>query len=223
MNDAVSIDDTFIARLKKGDEKAFHQLYLQFAPAMKLVCRRYVNTDADAEDVFHEGFMKVYKNVANLKNHNLFIGWMKKIFINTALDHIKKATVKVSDCFVEIMESEYGEDELYNNDSLNYEEKIAGSDFDIIREVDFSQEEILETLMFIPENFRTVFQLFVIDKYTHQEISDLLMINEKTSKTRMYRARMYIKKELVKRAMCKLNVNTYDFKQNSILFEISEK
>jgi RNA polymerase sigma-70 factor, ECF subfamily len=207
MDKGITIDDQFIAKLKKGDEESFHRLYDHIAPSMRLICRRYVNNEADAEDVFHEGFLKVFSSVGKLKNSGSFQGWMKRIFINTALDHYRKSKKKTVECIDEVKESRMigMEDDIPDDFDDNFETNLSevyGSE--IIRKVDFSRDEMLEVLNLIPEHFRVVFQLFVIDEYKHQEISELLAINEKTSKTRLLRARGLLKKELYKLAVQKL-------------------
>ena len=208
MDKGIIIDDQFVAKLKKGDEESFHRLYDYFAPAMRLVCRRYVKNDTDTEDVFHEGFLKVYENVRKLKDSGAFLGWMKRIFINTALDHCRKLKGNIVYCFIdEINESgmsglEIDEKEIFE---IGYSSDLSENDYEIIREVDFSQDEMLGALNLIPEHYRVVFQLFVIDEYKHQEIAELLSINEKTSKTRLLRGKGLLKRELFKLAIQKLS------------------
>jgi RNA polymerase sigma factor (sigma-70 family) len=206
MNKGITIDDHFVAKLKRGDEESFHRLYDQIAPAMRLVCRRYVKNDADAEDVFHEGFLKVYKSVRKLKNSNSFIGWMKRIFINTAIDHGKMLKGNLTECIDEVKESRMNglDDSSDDFDDINYK-SLTENECAIIRSVDFSQDEMLDALKLIPEHYRLVFQLFVIDEYKHQEIAELLSISEMTSKTRLLRGRGLLKKELCKLAIQKLS------------------
>jgi RNA polymerase sigma-70 factor (ECF subfamily) len=205
MNRGITIDDKLIVKLKRGDVGSFHKLYIAIAPQMRLVCCRYVKNEADAEDVFHEGFLKVYKHIGTLKNSGSFWGWLKRIFINTALDHyriLKEGKCEPIDGMNESKFSVEDEDNegLVINDLVNKE-----MDYETIRKIDFSQEEMLNALKNIPEHFRVVFQLFVIDEYKHQEIAEMLSINEKTSKTRLLRARGLIKGELYKLAIEKVN------------------
>jgi RNA polymerase sigma-70 factor (ECF subfamily) len=208
MDKGIIIDDKFIAKLKKGDEESFHRLYDHVAPAMRLVCKRYVKNEADAEDVFHEGFLKVFSSIRKLKNSGSFFGWMKRIFINTALDHYRKSKRKMVECIDEVNESRMIGLKADDPDDFDdsYDSTLSGEDeCVIIRKVDFTRDEMLGALNLIPEHYRVVFQLFVIDEYKHQEIADLLTINEKTSKTRLLRARGILKKELYKLAVQKLS------------------
>jgi RNA polymerase sigma-70 factor (ECF subfamily) len=206
MDRGIIFDEKFVAKLKKGDEESFHRLYNHVAPDMKLVCRRYVRTEADAEDVFHEGFLKVYTGVRKLKSSCSFMGWMKRIFVNTALDHIRKAKSRMAECIEGLNESRMVGLEENEADSFDdgHDFSVSEDECMIIRKVDFSQDELLEALNLISEHYRFVFQLFVIDNFKHQEIAEMLSINEKTSKTRLLRARGLLKKELCNLAMQKL-------------------
>jgi RNA polymerase sigma-70 factor, ECF subfamily len=204
MDRGIIINEKFIAKLKKGDVESFHQLYDSIAPAMRMVCKRYVGNNADAEDVFHEGFLKIYKNIGTLKNNSAFLGWLKRIFINTALDHcknLKKETTENIDDINEIKIDLSDESE----ELITASELVkAGASYETIRKIDFTQDEMLGTLENIPEHFRVVFQLFVIDGYQHRDIAEMLCINEKTSKTRLLRARGLLKEELYKLAIQRL-------------------
>lgn len=195
-------DDEFIARLKKGDVNSYHQLYNAIAPGMRLVCLRYVKDRDDAEDVFHEGFIKVYSKIKSLKDPNLFLAWMKRIFINTAIDFYKKKNAFHPECIDDIAENK-----ISNNIGDDIETNIDPSGeikYTVIQSVDFSEDDLLSALDTIPEHFKLVFQLFVIDGLKHREIAEMLQINEKTSKTRLLRARELIKNELQKLAEIKL-------------------
>jgi RNA polymerase sigma-70 factor, ECF subfamily len=194
-------DDEFIARLKKGDVSSYHQLYNAIAPGMRLVCLRYVKDKDDAEDVFHEGFIKVYSKIKSLKDPSLFLAWMKRIFINTAIDFYKKKNAFQPECIDDIAENK-----ISNNLNDDFATNVVTSgeiNYTAIQTVDFSENDLLGTLNTIPEHFKLVFQLFVIDGFKHREIAEMLQINEKTSKTRLLRARALIKVELQKLAVIK--------------------
>ncbi|NLU39164.1 MAG: RNA polymerase sigma factor [Bacteroidales bacterium] len=204
MNNRITIDDKLIDKLKKGDVKSFHWLYDSLSPAMRLICKRYVKTDADAEDVFQDGFLKIYANISSLKCPKAFMGWMKRIFINTALDYYKKESGRRSESIDDIIESRIEDqnntDDDWDENSLNN----ANVNYNAILHVDFTQEEMLTALNVIPGHFRIVFQLHVIDGYKHQEIAEMISINEKTSKTRLLRARTLLKEELNRMAIRKI-------------------
>jgi RNA polymerase sigma factor (sigma-70 family) len=208
MDKDIIIDEKFINKLKKGHERSYHQLYEYISPSMKMVCRRYVKSESESEDVFQDGFLKIYKNIEKLKSHESFMGWAKRIFINTSIDYLnlnKKGKVDYVD---EFRDSQFfAEIDEHSDNAINsdFEGDISDIDYSIIRKVDFSQEEMLEVLELIPEHFRIVFQLYSIDDFKHQEIAKLLAISESTSKTRLLRARGLLKQELRKLAFQKLN------------------
>lgn len=204
MNEELLIDEKFIRKLKQGDVKSYRMLYDAIASPMKLVCMRYVKIEADAEDVFQDSFLKIYTCINQLKNSNSFVGWMKRIFINASLDHLKNKPQNTP--FEDIPEGSYNENLLdsYSNESIELDGENKDVNFDVIRNVDFSQEDMLNALSNIPEHFRTVFQLFVIDHFKHKEIASVLEINVKTSKTRLLRARGLLKIELKRMAILKM-------------------
>jgi RNA polymerase sigma-70 factor, ECF subfamily len=205
MEKRITIDDKFIAKLKKGDVESFHRLYDSIARPMELVCNRYVRNSADAEDVFHEGFLKVYKSIGTLKNTTSFWGWMKRIFINTAIDHCKKSAEEKIENIDGINEAKIAVEDEDDENLVDIDIGSTGTNYETIRKIDFTQDEMLDTLKNIPEHFRVVFQLFIIDGFKHQEIAELLLINEKTSKTRLLRARGLLKEELYKLAIQKIS------------------
>lgn len=206
MSRELKIDDKFVRRLMKRDVEAFHQLYSAFESPMKLVCMRYIKVGADAEDVFQEGFLKVFNNIHQLKDSKLLVGWMKRIFINASLDFLKQKQKSLDaglDDFAEVSDRMYGEEDEYT-EKEEFCGKLEEIDYDVIRKVEFTEEDLLEALSKLPDHFRVVFQLHVIDKIKHSEIADLLDIKEKTSKTRLLRARGLLKKEMQLMAMEKL-------------------
>ncbi|MBN2166099.1 MAG: RNA polymerase sigma factor [Marinilabiliaceae bacterium] len=200
INDCIN-DDKFIKLLKKGDVNSYHQLYNIIAPCMRAVCLRYVKNKEDAEDVFQEAFIKVFNKIQTLNNNSLFLGWMKKIFVNTALDFCKNKKTYTNENIENITERKYI-DNFNDDDEIVI--KKGEINYKLIRQADFSENELLVVLNNIPEHFRNVFQLYAIDGFKHREIAEMLSINEKTSKTRLLRARAIIKKELQVIAEAKL-------------------
>lgn len=208
MDKDIIIDEKFINKLKKGHERSFHLLYEYISPSMRMVCRRYVKSESESEDVFQEGFLKIYKNIGKLKSPESFMGWAKRIFINTSIDYLKlnlKGKIDYVDEFRDsqiLAEIDEQSDNVFNSD---LEGDISDIDYSLIRKVDFSQEEMLEVLELIPEHFRIVFQLYSIDDFKHQEIAKMLAISESTSKTRLLRARGLLKQKLGRLALQKIN------------------
>jgi RNA polymerase sigma factor (sigma-70 family) len=157
----------------KGDRKAFDAVYAAFSAAMFALCLRYTRCSDDAQDVLQEAFIKVYKSCDQYSMDKHLAAWIKTITINTALSYIKK----------------------------NYRFELHEDDdfFDEQQEVHFDQEDqenlknkLIRILNELPDGYRTVFNLFVIDNLTHKEIAEYLSISESTSKTQYFKAKKMI-------------------------------
>ena len=172
-------------------------LYKMFAAQMHGLCYRYLGDTEITKDIVQEGFIKVFSNIKKFKGKGSFEGWMKRIFVNTAISYIRKNNKNQKHySFDEVNESNFvgsngeSEEEL---DVFNQpdEETVLNN---------LSEEELLSALQKIPENFKIVFNLYCIENIKHDEIAKLLKISVATSRTRLLRARSLLKKEL--HAMC---------------------
>ncbi len=192
-------EDKLIRSLKRKSKKAFHQIYERYADDMRFVCTRYIKDHDELSDVVQEGFLKLYHRIDQYKGDGHFEGWLRRIFINTSLDHLEKKKNRY-----EVYELNGGEEneKEYNLNLENTNENtselidLPGHDNE---KLEFSQQELLEMVNELPEHFRVVFNLYVIDEYKHKEISEMLNINLKTSKTRLSRARKILKEKIVKK------------------------
>lgn len=160
-------------QFSKGNRKAFDAVYAAFSAAMFGVCLRYTRCQDDAQDVLQETFIKVYRNCSQYTLDKPLAAWIKTITINTALTYIRK----------------------------NYRFELHEEDdfFDGQQEVDFDPEDqellkkkLLQVLNQLPDGYRTVFNLFVIENLTHKEIAEYLSISENTSKTQYFKAKKMI-------------------------------
>jgi len=152
---------------KKHDPYAQAELYEEYAPQFMGLCMRYLKQKEDAEDVLMEAFVQIFSKIAHYKNQGSFEGWMKRITINQCLMHLRKRKMTFSE--------------------LDHKaEKPSQSDgpLDAIYE-----KEILALLAQLPDGYRTVFNLYVIEGYKHREIADLLNISINTSKSQLILAR----------------------------------
>jgi len=172
-------------------------LYEMFAPQMHGLCFRYLGDSETTKDIVQEGFIKVFSNIKQYKGKGSFEGWMKRIFVNTAISYIRKNNKNQKHIsFDEVNEATFNgsngentpESKVYED--VNNESAVA----------DLTEEELLSALQKIPENFRTVFNLYCIENIKHDEIAKMLKISVATSRTRLLRARGQLKKEL--HAMC---------------------
>jgi RNA polymerase sigma-70 factor (ECF subfamily) len=157
---------------KKEKRSSQELLYKRYARKMKGVCLRYANDDMDADDILQEGFIKVFNNISEFRMQGSLEGWIRKIMINTALNRIRLSNKKTD--YLEDMDMDipYNEHLL---EKLNY-------------------KEILSLLKKLPEGYRAVFNLFVVEGYSHQEISEQLGIEVVTSRTQLSKARKHLQK-----------------------------
>lgn len=161
--------DNLIPRLCAKDRLAQKELFERYSPKMLSVCRAYVSDLHHAEDCMLKGFMKVFKNVDNFKSEGRFEGWIRRIMVNECLDFIKLTKSLV-----------YLEEVSVPYEAYEETENFTGID----------AQALLDQL---PESYRTVFNLFVLEEYSHKEIAQLLSISESNSKSILLRAKNKLK------------------------------
>lgn len=169
----------------QGDTKAKKELYDKFAPKMLSICYRYASSRDNAEDIFQEGFFKVYTNLNKLRNPSSIEAWMKKIFINEALQVFKRESKSVQ---YDILNG-------YENTQL-HESRIID---------DMQTLELTKLIQQLPVQMRLVFNLYVIEGYSHKEISEKLEISVGTSKSNLHDARIKLQTLLI----TKLGIKRY--------------
>ena len=170
--------DALIIECLNGSSLAQKKLFEKFAPKMMYLCLRYAKDKESAEDMLQEGFIKVFNNLINYKNNGSFEGWMRKIFVNTALDVLRK------------------EKEFKLNTSLDDLDYMVSSSE--LASDTIEAEDLYKMIKELPNGYQVVFNLFAIEGYSHKEIADLLMISEETSKSQYFRARSFLRKKLEK-------------------------
>ncbi len=165
-----------IQQLKFQDPAAQKWLYDRYAPLMLAVCRRYLKSREDAEEALVSGFYKVFSNIDRFAGSGSFEGWIRRIMVNEALMLLRKAQPLVFP----------GDD----HPGLHHQE----DGFSV--EAQLSAREIMNLLDQLPNGYRTVFNLYVIEGYKHQEIADLLGISINTSKSQLILAKDKMKQLL---------------------------
>jgi RNA polymerase sigma-70 factor (ECF subfamily) len=170
-----NIHQEIIDRCMAGDQKAQFQLYKLYYKAMYNTSLRIVNDNMEAEDIMQEAFLSAFEKIDTYQGMVSFGAWLKRIVINKSLDHIKKKSLdlnSIEEIPVDIPE-EYDE----------YDE--PGS----MDEKEFKIEEIREAISRLPEKYRIVLSLYLLEGYDHDEISDILNINSSTSRSQLVRAK----------------------------------
>ena len=166
-------EKALIRKAAAGHREAQKELYDRFAPGMLALCQRYVRDRHFAEDVMIEGFVKVFRNLGTFQYRGSFEGWMRRIMVREAIDHLRKRQFTVFD--ETLMEA------------TSYEPQVS----------DPYQLEALEQLIEeLPEGYRLVFNLYAVEGYKHAEIAALLDISESTSKTQLFKARKQLQEQL---------------------------
>jgi len=160
-------------------------LYEAHAPALLSLCLRYCGNIEDAEDVLHDGFIKIIKRLHTFKarENGSFVGWMKRIMVNTSLNYLRDRSKENK--FVDI-------DPLVEKIVIEEEEEKDS----MINPERFSQEMIMNMICELPAGYRTVFNMYVFEDYSHREIANSLNFSENTSKSQLSKARAMLKKKL---------------------------
>ncbi len=170
--------DEIIDNCKQGNHSAQQKLFDYLSPKMMTICSRYLGNREEAEDVCQMSFVKLFKNINDYKSDGSFEGWVRRIFVNTSLDQIRRNKKTKFDM------------------SLNdVDYKIEKNDFTLEQ---MAAEDILKLVEEMPTGYRTVFNMFAIEGFSHKEIAEHLAITENTSKSQFKRARGYLMNSLEK-------------------------
>ncbi len=162
---------------QKGKAIYQEKLYKTFAPKMYAVCIRYSNSIEDAQDLLQEGFIKVYNYINKYRKEGSFEGWIRRIFVNTAIEYYRKSS------------------NMYSVVELKTSIAVENVDESAISQI--SSAELLKMVQQLSPGYRTIFNLYAIEGYNHKEIGELLGISEGTSKSQLARARMLLQKMLI--------------------------
>lgn len=162
-----------IRRCKNNNRSAQEELYRIYAAKLFGVCLKYSDNYQQAEDNLQDGFVTIFEKIGQYKDEGSFEGWMKRILINTALQKHRKQKVYA----------------LTNEDNIPEEEVVIETE-------DLSVDFLLKIVQELPERYRQVFNMYVMDGYSHREISVMLKISEGTSKSNLARARMALRDKI---------------------------
>lgn len=164
----------------RQDRRAQRALYERFSSRMLVVCMRYAKDRDEAQDLLQEGFITVFSKISSFSSAGSLEGWMRRIFVNTALMRLRKG---------DVLRGAADVDEPAARGVSSGEDILSG----------IGGRDILRMIGQMPEGFRTVFNMNVIEGYSHQEISRELGISEGTSRSQLSRARMWLQERLLER------------------------
>lgn len=178
--DRIKTDKEFekelITSCLKGNSLAQTKLYNIFAPKMKVVCAKLAKNDADIPDLLQEGFIKVFSYLKSFRFEGSFEGWIKRIMVNSALNFYKKKQIPTKEIEVE-------------QACIDRTERNAGIH-------NLSLNELMILVHTLPEGYKKVFTLSMIEGYSHKEIGQQLNISVNTSKSQLTRARVNLRNKL---------------------------
>ena len=176
--------DQLIHDCQKNDSKAQEQLYRMYSPKLFGICLKYSRNYAEAQDNLQEGFLLLFDKIKQYSFKGSFEGWIKRLMINYVLQQYRNET------FLNIVNEEIADDiEVVFDDD------------------DITIEYLMLLIQELPNRYKLVFTLFVIDEYSHQEIAEMLGISVGTSKSNLSRAKMTLKQKIENRADKKSNHN----------------
>ncbi|SDL53644.1 RNA polymerase sigma-70 factor, ECF subfamily [Catalinimonas alkaloidigena] len=160
-----------------GVRAAQRHLYEHYAPKMLVVCQRYLRDDYEAEDALVRGFTKVFQHLHQYEGNGSFEGWIRRIMVNEALMQLRKSRLMFVHTEVEALQ--------YQPDYRTVDTSLEA-------------EDLMNLVCQLPDGYRTVFNLYAIEGYSHKEIADQLGISESTSKSQLSRARVLLQEYLRK-------------------------
>jgi RNA polymerase sigma factor (sigma-70 family) len=171
----IYINAPLIEECRKGNNKAQFRLYNQYSKAMYNLAYRILNHREDAEDILQEAFVECFRNINSFRFESTFGAWLKKIVVNKCINHINKKKIDLTLC--DTLPSDiYEEDE----------------------EVIYDTGKIFKGIEKLPDGYRIILTLYLLEGYDHSEISQILGITESTSKSQYSRAKEKLRSILSK-------------------------
>ena len=166
--------EQLIVKCKKNDTKAQGELYKLFSSKLFTICLKYSRNHAEAQDNLQDAFVTIFKKISQFKNKGCFEGWIKRITINTALQCYRTKGV------FSIINEDIPDDSVWEVEDAE----------------GISIDYLLQIIQELPDRYRLVFNLYVLDDYSHKEIAEMLEISQGTSKSNLARARDILKKKI---------------------------
>ena len=160
----------------EDDRRMQEELYRRFSPRMYGVCLRYAGNAEEAQDILQDGFVKVFKKLSSFRGEGSFEGWIRRIFVNTAIEHFRRKRY-----LQPVTEKE--------------EATLEGNYLSVLDNL--AEKDILDLVRQLSPGYRTVFNMYVVEGYTHKEIGEIMGISEGTSKSQLSRAKVILQ-EMVK-------------------------
>ena len=182
MNVVEISDEKLVKGCLKGDQLYQKTMFDKFSPRMLGIAQRYTKNTDEAHDILQETFIKVFNNLVKYKHNGSLEGWVRKICVNSSLDYLRKnKNLKFND----------------DVDEIGY--KLESTQTNVLQ--DLAAEDLMAVLNELPEGYKAVFNLFVIDGFSHKEIAEQLEISVNTSKSQFSRARGLLRKMIIEKGL----------------------
>jgi RNA polymerase sigma-70 factor (ECF subfamily) len=172
----------------KGDRRSQQAIHKMFYGKMKAVCMRYTRDSDQANDVLQEGFLKVFNNLDKYTGVGTFEGWMRRIMVNLSIDRYRRLKHDL------VLLGEQNDIENWGGETDEETEDLGEND----EIYDITPEQIIDAMQQLTPAYRTVFNLYVYEDYTHQDIAEALGISVGTSKSNYAKAKKNMRKLLTK-------------------------
>lgn len=166
----------WIEGAKRGERRSQKAIYDLLSAKMFAVCLRYMGDREAAEDILQDGFVTLFTKLDSYSGEGSFEGWARKIFVNTALMSLRK------------------KDALRNSEDVDAAWNITSDDPSAIQRIGYN--DLIRMISSLPPGFRTVFNMYIIEGYSHKEIAEALDISETTSRSQLQRARMLLQNKI---------------------------
>jgi RNA polymerase sigma-70 factor (ECF subfamily) len=163
---------------KQGNQKSQFQVYRLYSEAMYFIAYRYIKNEEEAKDIMQEGFLKAFQNIHKIEEAKVFGSWLKRIIINQCLDMLRKKKL----------------------DTVSMENQLVGqiiddeNDWNVAGNI--TKAHVEKAIEKLPEKYQWVIKLYLMEGYDHTEISEILQIAQKTSRTQLRRGKLLLQEQL---------------------------
>lgn len=159
----------------RGDERASRALFERYAPMLMAVCQRYCRTQAEAEDVLQDAFIRLFDKLPKYGFQGSFAGWARRLTVNVALKTYQRKRFQMEQSGLEHLPESGGAPTAYS---------------------ELGEQELLAMVQSLPEGYRIVFNLYAIEGYSHKEIGEMLGIQEASSRSQLLKARKMLQRKI---------------------------
>ncbi|MBX2963462.1 MAG: RNA polymerase sigma factor [Cyclobacteriaceae bacterium] len=178
--DTLNIHHDLIERCREGDQQAHHRLYKLYSRSMFNVAYRIVCDEDMAEDVLQEAFISAFRNLNVYRGDATFGSWLKRIVVNKAINELKKKRFEA-----------WPDDETFD---------VGEADEDEVYRPELTVDRVKHAIESLPDGYRSVLSLYLLEGYDHQEIAEIMDISESTSKSQLNRSKRKLKELLMEKS-----------------------